>query len=370
MGMIGNSLAQGLISGANIQDGTVDTPDIKDGAVHTAKVADDAVHTAKIADDAVHTAKIADGAVTSDKLADSMSVSVGHGSTSWTGITGSALGYSNQGYKITQVGASTGTNNIALGVDVSGNTSGAFTGYRDIFVSNDAGLYQPNSTNDDYHQLMGWDDNETVFNDSGSARDFRVESDSNQHMLFVDGGSGYVSIGSTAPGSSWRSTDGVRFIGYGHNNYGYSEFVRTSDNDPSANIYVARNNDGRMFSFNRQSGEVGSVTITTSGTSYNTTSDRRLKDNIEPIADGTEKLMAMKPVTHTWIADPEADAVHGFIAQEMQEIIPEAVSGDPDGEEMMAMDYGRITPVLVAALQDAHKKIAELETRLNTLEGQ
>jgi hypothetical protein len=77
----------------------------------------------------------------------------------------------------------------------------------------------------------------------------------------------------------------------------------------------------------------------------------------------------MNPVTHGWKADPEADTVHGFIAQEMQEIVPEAVSGDPESDEMMSMDYGRITPVLVAALQDAHKKIAELETRLNELEG-
>jgi hypothetical protein len=53
----------------------------------------------------------------------------------------------------------------------------------------------------------------------------------------------------------------------------------------------------------------------------------------------------------------------------MLDIVPEAVSGDPEGEEMMSMDYGRITPVLVAALQDAHKKIADLETRLRTLEG-
>ena len=79
--------------------------------------------------------------------------------------------------------------------------------------------------------------------------------------------------------------------------------------------------------------------------------------------------MAMKPVTHTWKADPNTgETVHGFIAQEMQEIVPEAVSGDPDGEEMMSMDYGRITPVLVAALQDAHKKIEALEERLAELE--
>jgi hypothetical protein len=77
----------------------------------------------------------------------------------------------------------------------------------------------------------------------------------------------------------------------------------------------------------------------------------------------------MKPVTHTWIADPEADAVHGFIAQEMQEIVPEAVSGDPDGEEMMSMDYGRITPVLVAALQEATNEIKALKQRVSELEA-
>jgi hypothetical protein len=58
----------------------------------------------------------------------------------------------------------------------------------------------------------------------------------------------------------------------------------------------------------------------------------------------------------------------GFIAQEMRSVMPEAVSGTPDGEKMMSMDYGRITPILVSALQDAHRKIAELETRIKELE--
>jgi len=68
MGMIGNSLAQGLISGANIQDGTVDTPDIKDSAVTAAKIASDAVITAKILDANVTSAKLATGAATGTKL--------------------------------------------------------------------------------------------------------------------------------------------------------------------------------------------------------------------------------------------------------------------------------------------------------------
>jgi hypothetical protein len=127
--------------------------------------------------------------------------------------------------------------------------------------------------------------------------------------------------------------------------------------------------DGNVVAFYKDGSAVGSVSVTGSGTTYNTTSDARLKTDIQPIADATDRLMQMNPVSHKWKADPEADAVVGFIAQEMQEIVPEAVSGDPDGDEMMSMDYGRITPVLVAALQDAHKKIEELESRLAAVEA-
>jgi hypothetical protein len=53
----------------------------------------------------------------------------------------------------------------------------------------------------------------------------------------------------------------------------------------------------------------------------------------------------------------------------MQEVVPEAVSGDAESDEMMSMDYGRITPVIVAALQDALNEIKELKTRINVLEN-
>ena len=79
--------------------------------------------------------------------------------------------------------------------------------------------------------------------------------------------------------------------------------------------------------------------------------------------------MDMKPVIHTWIDNPDDPQVHGFIAQEMQEVVPEAVSGDAESDEMMSMDYGRITPVVVAALQDALREIKELKTRISELEN-
>ena len=263
-----------------------------------------------------------------------------------------------------------------------------------------------------------------VFNETGGNNDFRVESDGDTHALFVDAGENKVGIRTSALKHPLTIGTGV-FIGSGFtqvnenytnaqlvlggshndgfnsgagtNSTGHTKLLITGvDNDsPTYRVKYIRCEDengkvhfdlyggadgvhatdayGRFnadlyFDWNIGS-TVGSISRASTGVTYATTSDRRLKDNIEPIADGTEKLMAMNPVTHGWKAHPEANTVHGFIAQEMLDIVPEAVSGDPEGDEMMSMDYGRITPVLVAALQDAHKKIAELETRLNELEG-
>jgi len=139
----------------------------------------------------------------------------------------------------------------------------------------------------------------------------------------------------------------------------------TSNSDWSLQLAGSTTERIRFFSSAGGTATVGNISVDASGTTYTTTSDRRLKKDIEPITDGTDKLMAMNPVTHTWISNPDEPKVHGFIAQEMQKVVPEAVSGNAESDEMMSMDYGRITPVLVAALQEANKKISELEARLN-----
>ena len=149
------------------------------------------------------------------------------------------------------------------------------------------------------------------------------------------------------------------FRGYGHSALALGRY----------NAAASAGEAGEILAFLYGSGGIGGISITSTGTQYNTTSDLRLKNDIQSIDNATNKLMAMNPVTHGWKNNPEADTVHGFIAQEMMNIVPEAVSGDPEGEEMMSMDYGRITPVIVAALQDALKEIKELKTRINELEA-
>ena len=178
--------------------------------------------------------------------------------------------------------------------------------------------------------------------------------------MFVDAGANVVYLGKT--------TGALADLGYYFNvNTGNAEFTGNGSADT---LRINRKNSaGTIVNFWLDTVSKGTISVDSTGTTYNTTSDRRLKKNIKTITDGTDKLMLMNPVTHGWKADPEAATVHGFIAQEMMNIVPEAVSGDPEGEEMMSMDYGRITPVIVAALQDALKEIKELKDRINKLEN-
>jgi hypothetical protein len=195
---------------------------------------------------------------------------------------------------------------------------------------------------------------EIVVNEDSADINFRVESDGNANMLHVNAGSNTVCIGGTSAGANVIQLDAGRIM---------------LDKSADWNFESGGSSNGLHFRVRHSNADVGSIQSSTTGTTYTTTSDRRLKKDIETITDGTDKLMAMNPVTHGWKSDPEADTVHGFIAQEMLDIVPEAVSGDPEGEDMMSMDYGRITPVIVAALQDAIKEIKELKTRINELEA-
>lgn len=73
----------------------------------------------------------------------------------------------------------------------------------------------------------------------------------------------------------------------------------------------------------------GYITTSTLGTTYNTVSDYRLKENIAPMTGALDKVMALKPCTYTWKEDGSNG--QGFIAHELAEIVPECVTGEIDG---------------------------------------
>ena len=106
----------------------------------------------------------------------------------------------------------------------------------------------------------------------------------------------------------------------------------------------------------------------TTSVNYNTSSDYRLKENVVDIADGITRVKQLQPKRFNFIADADT-TVDGFLAHEAQTVVPEAVSGEKDGEEMQGIDQSKLVPLLTAALQEAITKIETLEAKVAALEA-
>ena len=130
-------------------------------------------------------------------------------------------------------------------------------------------------------------------------------------------------------------------------------------------LYLQRSaSDGGIAYFYKEQASVGNISVTGSATSYNTSSDGRLKD-ITGKARGLEVINELNPVAYNWKADGKAD--EGLIAQEVMDIVPNAVSGSE--EEMYQMDYSKLVVHLVAGMKEQQTIIDDLKSRIETLEG-
>jgi hypothetical protein len=153
-------------------------------------------------------------------------------------------------------------------------------------------------------------------------------------------------------------------------------------------LYVAADNTGArdLAYWINPNGVVGTITTTGSATAYNTSSDYRLKEDVQPMVGSVDRLMALKPVNFAWKAD--GTRVDGFLAHEAQAVVPESVTGEKDQVQIVeikdedgnvtgteeqpvyqGIDQSKIVPLLTAALQEALTKIEQLEARMAILEG-
>jgi len=137
--------------------------------------------------------------------------------------------------------------------------------------------------------------------------------------------------------------------------------IMGSYTNPQIIIYGPTNSNTTKMSFRNGNGAVGTIATNGSATSYNTSSDYRLKENEVAVSDGIERLKQLKPYKFNFKTDVDT-TVDGFFAHEVQDIVPEAVVGEKDGEEMQGIDQSKLVPLLVAAVQ-------ELTTRLEALEN-
>ena len=137
---------------------------------------------------------------------------------------------------------------------------------------------------------------------------------------------------------------------------------------PTGEAIVGRvaNDDIFVFQNSTTGGTVGKISITGSSTSYNTSSDHRLKENVSYTWDATTRLKQLKPARFNFIADADT-TVDGFLAHEAQAVVPEAVTGthnavDADGNpEYQGIDQSKLVPLLVKTIQELEARITALE---------
>ena len=222
---------------------------------------------------------------------------------------------------------------------------------------------------DPYFKLLANSDNHWLMQlrsdtSTGSNGIFmRAGNNSNNYSMYITGrdettphlitrGDGNVLIGTTS--SVTTNVPGAEFI------YGNGAELRCG---------LSGTGNGTQIRFYNGNGEVGAIRTNGSSTVYHTSSDYRLKENAVIISDVISKVKQLKPYTFNFKADSSIK-IDGFFAHEAQEVVPYAVSGEKDGEEMQSMDYGKLTPLLTAALQEAISEIETLKTEVAALKSQ
>ena len=130
----------------------------------------------------------------------------------------------------------------------------------------------------------------------------------------------------------------------------------------SGSIYthIAGTSSADSMRFYRNNAQVGAIVTTGTTTAYNTSSDARLKENIADAESASERIDAIQVRQFDWKADGSHQD-YGMIAQELLEVAPEAVSGDPESDDMMGVDYSKLVPMLVKEIQSLRARVAQLE---------
>jgi hypothetical protein len=138
-------------------------------------------------------------------------------------------------------------------------------------------------------------------------------------------------------------------------------------------VQVTNNGDYGLAFSNASGTNVGRIQIDSAATSYVTSSDYRLKNSISPMTGALAKVALLKPCTYKWNAD-NSDA-EGFIAHELAEVCPQAVSGEKDAVDAdgniisQGIDTSFLVATLTAAIQEQQSLITALTARITALEN-
>ena len=208
-----------------------------------------------------------------------------------------------------------------------------------------------------------WDDgagspngviNASISSDTSPALIFstRISGSSPTERMRIDN-SGKLLVGTT----SSNSTGLIQ----GRHNTGAGNAVLTTWNEANSGTRFHM-----QFLDSSSGSDRGSITTNGSSTSFNTTSDYRLKENVVELTGATDRLKQLEPKRFNFIADADT-TVDGFLAHEVQTVVPEAITGthnevDADGNPVyQGIDQSKLVPLLVATIKELEARITALE---------
>jgi hypothetical protein len=225
-----------------------------------------------------------------------------------------------------------------------------------------------------------------------STQYFAVKTAGTERMRITS--AGYVGINDPAPGYALTCTSAGNIT---------PVFFWNSDSTVNANNYIiqleysadADCTGGYYLGFRDSVAQIGSISCaSTSTVAFNTTSDYRIKSNVEDLTDAVASVEALRPITFTFTRDTQQRVHQGFLAHEAAEVYPLAVTGEKDGmrtvpaveaveatydadgnelapaieavpehevEDHQQMDASKLVPLLTAAVQELSARVAALE---------
>jgi hypothetical protein len=155
--------------------------------------------------------------------------------------------------------------------------------------------------------------------------------------------------------------------GLGTNYGGAAASIGHSSTSPILELFVNHTSAFGAVKYMNGNGEVGSVSITGSGVTFNTSSDYRLKENVDYTWDATTRLKQLKPARFNFIADDTNTLIDGFLAHEVSSVVPEAITGEKDATneddsiKPQGIDQSKLVPLLVKTIQELEARITALE---------
>ena len=445
MSYIGRTPTNAALTASDLADGIVSTAKIAADAVTDAKIADDVVGTehltanevdttalgadavtgAQLADDAVNSEHYTDGSIDTAHIADGQVTTAKLASAVFTGATDIGAAIVDADLFLMDDGAggtirkTTASRLKTYAGGVAGITSSADA---NAITITDAELVQIKNANDTggYLSVSNGDSGASAnsnatdlviennggagisiltFNNAAANIYFGDGQDDDVGRIVYDHGTGTLTANAMAfytAGNEVARFDAAGKLRLLHGDFGATpsssnkgfEFRANGSNGGTLDCAITATSNHTIINFDNGNGGVGTIQMNGSATAYNTSSDYRLKENVNYDFDATSRLKQLKPARFNFKADADT-TVDGFLAHEVSSIVPEAISGekdavkvwkdneelpegvevgdnklDADGNTIMdiqGIDQSKLVPLLV-------KTIQELEARIKTLE--